>query len=141
MVTEVAYSPMRVAEVAFDVERRWIDATAESGAAIPWPFGYCVETCVDLVEVLGEEEPAAGAVYVWGRFRVDQRARRFAIWRLSEAGVWEPWGGHAWVELVDGTIIDPTAGQFTGGPPLAIVPPDGDAQARYQVVKRETGGL
>lgn len=64
------------------------DVGFENGVAWNWPSGYCVEASVALRDELNEAGIAAE--YAWGTF---------------------DGFGHAWV-VVDGAILDVTAGQF-----------------------------
>lgn len=65
---------------------------------VPWPSGHCVETSIELRDILAERWPEFGAAFVYGTFDL--------CGRLYD---------HAWVELANESIIDITGTQFFPG--------------------------
>lgn len=119
--------------IALHVEMAWREACEETGAT--WPEGHCVEAAIDVRDALY----GAGitAAMIWGGFEVGQ-ADSPAWDRAMENPVHVDNGlprgqlGHAWVALEDGTIIDPTAGQFfTEGPALRMFKPEHPMYERF----------
>jgi len=105
---ELSGAARRAVQVAEEVVQSALWAHRETGG--PFPHGECVETSYVLREEIEFEAPDAAPVEVWGHFGMPgARYERGAIGpRGSETSC-----GHGWVELGDGTILDPTAGQFT----------------------------
>lgn len=83
-----------------------------------WPYESCFDTCITIEADLVKAFPAY-------RFR----CRDGYFYDPS----WEDYGhGHFWIQGKDGTIVDPTVGQFIGGIPLRIFEPDHPACELYQ---------
>jgi hypothetical protein len=86
-----------------------------------WPSKSCFDTCSsilrDLQGALPLIELCKGYFY---DSREDAQGGRIGATR------------HCWLGLQDGTIIDPTAGQFLGGAPLRVFGPDADEQELYR---------
>ena len=110
--------------IALTHEIAWLEAAAETGS--DWPASACVETCVGLVEDLGEKLPEAGAEYVWGVFVICELPGGLLVRE------------HAWLSLGGGAILDPTAGQYLrGSAATQLVLPSSPLYGRY--VERERG--
>jgi len=96
-----------------------------ASAEHPWPTGCCVESSADLRDVLHQRYPEMGAAFVYGIYRIFP----------DESGF-----NHAWVQLLDDTIIDITGTQFKRGQSpestLLVLPIDRDAE-RYSELERE----
>lgn len=79
-----------------------------------WPANGCADTCSTIIDDLRDELGTHGL-----------------RWKLVSGSFYDEdqdeSSGHVWIEIADGTIIDPTAGQFIGGPALHILP-EGDAR-------------
>lgn len=105
------------------IEKAYREAAEELNS--PWPAGRCIESSIDLRDVLQATVPRAHAAFVFGRFEL--RPPRFA------------WN-HAWVAIEDGTILDLTAGQYLPDQPresTIIVPPDHRIAECYSELERE----
>lgn len=83
-----------------------------------WPKDSCGDTCSYFVDMLCKSLGNHGfrwkIVRGWINYNKDQ----------YEAG-------HVWIESADGTIVDPTAGQFFGGHALRIFP-GGDSRYSHK---------
>lgn len=111
-----------------EVEKAFRESCIATGSE--WPGGWCVEACVALHDELMEKIPQAGAEYVWGQ--VGEPEVRMV--------------GHAWIELADGTWLDPTLEQFADyirlrwptvvivGP--SVVMPDDPIREAFHVVSK-----
>lgn len=88
----------------------------ETGFRMLWPgfpYGCCVEASMIL-------HAALDSTYVNAQVRT--RSGKYDG-RL-----------HQWIEASDGTIIDPTLGQFVGGPALHIIAPDDVRYGKFEVM-------
>lgn len=80
----------------------------------PWWLGTCDSSCASLAwDVLPRYSDLEPVIVMWGGFRGATS------------------GGHCWVRLGDGTIVDPTSQQF-GLEPCAVVAP-GDSRYGWYV--------
>jgi hypothetical protein len=110
-------------ERSYRVAEKQLIEDGLAAAEHPWPIGRCVESSMDLRDVLHQRYPEMGAVFVYGVYAIADR--RFF---------------HAWVQLPDDTIIDITGTQFKRGQSpestLLVLPTDRDAE-RYSEIERE----
>jgi hypothetical protein len=82
-----------------------------------WPHHSCFDTCATIEEDIRKAFPS-----------YDFRTREGYFYDPERQ---EYCHGHMWLQAHDGTIIDPTAGQFLGGHPLRVFEPDDPATELY----------
>lgn len=83
-----------------------------------WPVGMCDSTC----EILLAPEEEGG--FDWG-------GRYGLRWRSGGFRGEGSNAGHAWLAAEDGTIVDPTVGQFVPGPALRVILPGDPIRACF----------
>jgi len=114
-------------EIRFWLEAVQGDIIAELDDPDDFPYGYCADTCSiifpDFRRLLKPWKPRI----ISGYFYCPNPMQDYN------------WGehGHSWIEANDGTIIDPTAGQFFGGLYYRIFSPKHPKQFHYS--EKRTG--
>lgn len=102
--------PPRAIRAAAEIARGVCDAWRESAACTgsPWPYGFCIDTSLAVVDELRDHIPIVCPTQVWGWFGLPGKPYvEEQVFPSSAARC-----GHTWVVLGDGTLLDPTAGQF-----------------------------
>jgi hypothetical protein len=90
-----------------------------------WPKDCCVATCAALAPFLNFEF-LLDKPHTWrGEFVIVNG--EFGSAHLTHTMVW-----HNWLLVPDRTIVDPTGGQFFGGPALHFVHEDDEAYGYYE---------
>lgn len=85
-----------------------------------FPKNCCGLAVEALLPTLEQQFPSHGFRRVHGYYRM----------AISQDG--HRWRGHTWIEAGDGTIIDPTLGQFIGGTAARIVRPTSSLYQNYR---------